>query len=347
MSNVLDSVRYNPLSEYYKADLCELTKDQRETLLRDRRERTACNRHIFRQVATRAKRRRQVIELEIGKNYSGFKLPGVENSDRGIRGKVTGFSLAARGRMLKDQASLERYPRIWQDFTFADDVMVGKSISERAVFSSMVMENWQRYAKRKYPGIWGTWKREWQDRKSGIQVGEWCPHFHVLWDWDALSRENWEMICQDLAIKWVLLTGTTDQRAIPVAINGESYRWLNDTHMAQVYVSKYVAKVQMMETGGSLGRFWGRIGKPPMAEKVNKPLSFTEMVWLARLLPNMTRRLRYQAPLEVRKRNKSLEKRLAKTSGWLMVRSESMQRLLTWISEQEQKEVPSRKTCPF
>jgi len=348
MSNVLDSVRYNPLGLYYKADLQGLTADQRKTLLRENEEqRIACNRHIFHHERLQRRKPKHEIELEIGKNFAGFRLRGSENTDRGVRGKVTGFSPAARVRMLKDQASLDRYPRIWQDLTFADDVMAEKSISERAEFSSRVLDRFRVWALRMYPGIWGTWKREWQDRKSGALVGEWVPHFHILWDGDFLRSENWAGTCWAMAIRWVQMTGSKDEGAVAVAINPESYRWLNNTHMAQVYVSKYVAKVQMIESGGSLGRFWGRIGKPPMAEKKNKVLTFTEMVWLSRMLPKMTRRLKYKAPLDGVQRNKVLERRLAKSSGWLMVSSETINRLLAWIGEQDQKKAPGKTICPF
>lgn len=291
--------------------------------------------------------RTQVIRLEWSKNFAGFKLPGVENGSRGIRGKITGFSPAARVRMLKDQASLARYPRIWQDLTFPDDVMAGKTITERAQWSSRVLHYWQDWMKGRFPGVWGTWKREWQTRKSGKLPGEWCPHFHVLWDWQGVGPENFQSLCIEIAGKWVSLTGSGDARAFQVAANEESYRWLIDTHMAQVYVSKYVAKVQMVETDGSLGRFWGRIGKPPMAGRVAKTLTFTEMVWLGRLLPRITRKPRYNEALEPMKRNKRLERKLGAMEGWLMVRSETVGRLLAWIAEHEEKQSPGDMICPF
>jgi hypothetical protein len=115
-------------------------------------------------------------------------------------------------------------------------------------------------------------------------------------------------------------------------------------------VSKYVAKVQVLETGGSLGRFWGRIGKPPMAQKVRKKLTFTEMVWLSRYLPKLTRRLKYKAPMDGVQRNKALERKLSKSQGWLMVSSDTIERLLSWIGEQGYKEAPgvgARQGTPF
>jgi len=347
VSNVLDSVRYHPLSLYHKADLRKLSKDQIQTLLRESRERTACNRHIFLQKENEREKARQVIELEIGQNYAGFRLPGIENGDRGIRGKVHGFSPGARVRCQKWHHSLERYPRIWQDLTFADDVMAGKDTTERAKFSSYILDLWKTWAARHYPGLWGTWKREWKPRKSGSLLGEWCPHFHILLDADAVNPDNWQGVCQDLAIKWVQLTGTSDANGIKVALNGESYRWVKDDHMAQVYVSKYQTKVQELEIGDSLGHFWGKFGSPPIVQKTTKALSFTEKVWLSRYLPKLTRRLGYKAPLDGLRRNKKLERKLAKCSGWLTVRKDTIKRLLDWIGEQPEKQSPGNRICPF
>lgn len=345
MSNVLDSVRYNPLSLYDSEELRKLTKDQIRTLRRARG--AACNRHIFLQKENERKKASQVIELEIGQNFAGFRLPGIENGDRGMRGKVQGFSRGARTRCQKWHHSLERYPRVWQDVTFADDVMAGKSPTERAGISSWVLDNWLRWAARHYPGLWGTWKREWQDRKSGSLKGEWCPHLHVLLDCDAVSSESWRGVCQDLAIKWVHLTGTEDENAIKVALSEESYRWVKDDHMAQVYVSKYQTKVQELDIEESLGHFWGKFGKPPIGEKEKIPLTFTEMVMLSRYLPKLTRRLRYKDVTGGLRRNKKLERKLGKLSGWLTVRKETIKRLLAWIGEQEQKEAPGKSICPF
>lgn len=347
MSNVLDSVRYNPFGDYYKRDLQDLTEDQRKTLKRERAEQTACNRHIFAGMASRARQRLQVIQLEVAEHYMGYRLPGVENGSRGIRGKITGFSPTARVRMLKEQGSLERYPRIWQDLTFADDVMIGKSITERAKYSSRVLHYWQDWLRERFPGMWGYWKREWQIRKSGVLVGEWCPHFHVLWDWEGVSRDNYAGHCILIAGKWVSLTGSDDKGAFAVAANKESYRWLINTHMAQVYVSKYVAKVQMLEVEGSLGRFWGRIGKPRVGKRDVRKLTFTEMVWLARFQKRMLRKPRHGDPLAWMKRNRVMERRLGTNQGWMFGERETTERLLAWISEQEQKRPPGNQICPF
>lgn len=345
MSNVLDFVRYNPLSLYDSEELRKLTKDQIRTLRRARA--VACNRHIFRQKENEREKASQIIELEIGQNYSGFRLPGIQNGDRGIRGKVQGFSRGARVRCQKWHHSLERYPRVWQDPTFADDVMAGKSPTERAKFSSRVLDNWLLWAKRHYPGLWGTWKREWRPRKSGLLVGEWCPHFHILWDCEELNAGNWQSICQDMGLHWVYFTGSQDLQANVRAISDDTYRWVKDDRMAQVYVSKYQTKVQELDIEESLGHFWGKFGKPPMGEIEKISLTFIEMVMLARYLPKLTRRLRYKAPMDGRQRNKKLERKLGKLSGWLTVRRETIKRLLAWIGEQEQKECPGKSICPF
>lgn len=346
MSNVLDSVKYHPLSLYHPEELRKLTKDQIGALLRDRRERAACNRHIFIQKENVREKASQVTRLEMGQNYVGFRLPGIENGNRGVRGKVSGFSPGARVRLQKWHHSLERYPRVWQDPTFADDVMAGKSPSERAKFSSYVLNQWVTWVTRHYPGFWGTWKREWKPRLSGLLIGEWCPHFHILWDCDELNAGNWEPICQDIGLRWVYFSGSQDFQANVRAISHETYRWVKGDRMAQVYVSKYQTKVQEVKMGDSLGHFWGKFGKPPIAPKEYKELTFTEKVWLARYLPKLTRRFRWNAELHDFDvlgglvRNKKLEEKVGKCSGWLTVRKDTIETLLAWIGEQEYKEAP-------
>ena len=80
----------------------------------------------------------------------------------------------------------------WQDFTFADDVMAGLSISQRAKYSTKVMKAFKEWPKRgegiKFIRIW---KREWRPRLSGILKGQYIPHFHLLYFIEGVSSAKY------------------------------------------------------------------------------------------------------------------------------------------------------------
>ena len=204
-----------------------------------------------------------LIEFKAGIQQGGEQIGG------GYRGKIKGFSKGARARMIKRISSLKEYPVMWQDFTFADDVMESLTIEEQAVYSSNCLKLFKRLIETAYSGsINGIWRREWETRKSGNLKGQECPHFHMLLGKKGLTEKNYRDVCLILAQVWVAITKTAHKKALAVAISEKSYRWLVNNKMAQIYVSKYVAKEEMHEDDNfSRGRYWGFIGKPEKGEQ--------------------------------------------------------------------------------
>lgn len=348
--NPLDSYRYKSASPFYLSDTQKLRKDQRRYLriaeLQERDQALACNRHIFLRRDENLREHEQRIEIRIGQNYCNIKTPCVgEQGGTGGRGKVTYFSKASSRRLKREFASLEHYPRVWLDFTFADDVMAGKTPTERAEFSSWCIETWKRKADRIVPDFWGYWKREWKRRKSGDLLGELCPHIHGMLDHESITEENYQQVCIELALLWVGITGTSDSNAVRVAIQpprdnrGGAYRWITSTKQAQFYVSEYMAKEDKQDGEESLGRFWGRFGRPKKAEETVEVISPHEYKSLKRLLAQTIRCAPGSKPGTVKRVRRFQDRYKRNGYGDIFVSRETVQRMLAWIRSQE--------SCPF
>ena len=262
--------------------------------------------------------------LEVSENYTKLKS-GVQQGQEipgGKRGKITGFTKAARSRMIQRMASLKQYPSFWQDFTFPDDVMTGRTAAERAEFSSYCMKKFKRAIGKRFK-IRGIWRREWEKRKSGILKGESVPHFHALLDGDRITEQNYRSICVQLASLWVSITGTKNEAALKVALHPKSYRWLINKKMAQRYVSKYMAKTESHEDGVSRGRYWGYIGKPEFAETETIQLTNRESLMLRRLFRRMANSAHLQRLFKCRH-----------AGGWLLINRQTVQRMLDYILDE-------------
>jgi len=196
-------------------------------------------------------------ELYEKRLYAGKVDPGIYKITP-KRGKIRGVSKKSSIRLRKRAARIEDLS-LWVDFTFSDDVLENKSITERANFSYYCMKRIIKYAKEKF-GLYLIWKRENKNRRSGKNVGEIMPHFHVL-SGGLSEKQNkiWESICLQLLRKWVSITGTSNENALTVALHKKSYRRIENPKHAMCYISKYFAKDEPIEIpeGESIGRCWG------------------------------------------------------------------------------------------
>jgi hypothetical protein len=300
----------------------------------------ACKCHIFSQRYIEGEKtdyillNQNLVQIKVRAQAANIIPPNAQ------RGNITEFSSNSRSRMIQRMACLERYPNVWQDFTFPDDVMKGKTITERAVYSSKVMKKFKRQVEKKYGNnVNGIWRREWEDRKSGELEGERCPHFHCLLEFKGIGENRFRAICYELAKIWVQATGTKHEKALAVATNKKSYRYLGSKKMAQVYVSKYVAKEQHDNPEDfSYGRFWGYVGQPEFADEEAIALTDAELTLLRRFLA------RY-----VGKKKRFARKITNKDTGsWLLVGRNTVKRLLEYIRETlEEKALQPAKGMPF
>jgi len=174
----------------------------------------------------------------------------------GKRGKVKSFSRGSRRRLQRLMATIERDKLpIFVTLTYPDE------FPGSAQTWAVHLERFRSRLKRKG---WGCiWRREFQTRKSGTNVGKVAPHYHLL-VWGAsykelktyLARAWWE--CCDRICPEHLAAGT---RVEVIRTWGG----------VAGYVSKYMAKTEVLpglDGVESLGRFWGVINRDaiPWAE---------------------------------------------------------------------------------
>lgn len=271
-------------------------------------------------------------EIEVYPNFVKLRAPGAIDppGTGGMRGKITEFSGKARNRMIQRMASLVTYPDFWQDFTFPDCVMGGKTVEARSALSSKVLKRFKRRIERCFKGTWGIWRREWEPRRSGSLFGELCPHFHMLLTIPVGNKEDYQRICIIVAMIWVgcidseePLESEWKRKATMVSTHRKSYRWLENHKMAQVYVSKYLAKTA--ESGQhSKGRYWGKIGCPPIGEPVKVRMTSSE----AKIIRRLFRR-------KVGKRSGRIYGILKNhiANGWLLIMSDTVKNMMSWVKD--------------
>ena len=180
------------------------------------------------------------------------------------RGQITGMSKKSSLRLRKRAARIEDLA-LWIDLTFADDTMTDKTITQRAEFSYYCLKRLTKYVKEKF-NMHLIWKRENKPRKSGENIGEIIPHFHVLFGGMTQKQHtNWIPICMQILMRWVQITGTDNDDALAVAINKKSFRRIENPKHATCYISKYFSKDEPLEIpkGESIGRCWGKSNNCP------------------------------------------------------------------------------------
>lgn len=353
MSNkgILNQWKYR-LREFYQADLESLTASQRaglrETEFRERVARDSRLRDIFSEREDRKEKAKQVIELRTHENYAEFKLPGIgAQKGGGIRGKIRGFSRKSRKGMIKRMCSLKWTPRIFQGLTIPDDVWEREgftTLTEKGKFAALMMKKTKEAVEKAIPGTWGIWKKEWEPRKYGKFKGEQMPHYHWMWDNPRLTKENCVTYCIQVVQIWLRIIGTNHPDAYRVHINHKPgkeppFAYMESTKMAQVYMCKYVAKVQNLDTSETLGRFHGKIGNPEVGEIMVHTLRPLYYKWLKRMLPKLV----HTKDRKVTERVKEL---LHNGIGFVLVSRRTIEQLFNWIRQMELENL-GVTDCPF
>jgi hypothetical protein len=170
---------------------------------------------------------------------------------RGRRGEVKGFSSAARLRLFRliNSCDLDCFGRsTFATYTWHDTVGMPE-ISYLTRSKSWMHRSFERVAGGKFPAIWRV---EWKRRQSGIYIGEYMPHVHVLYvGCPYVHREEIERC-------WGVATGA----GRPVWVD---LREAKNVRQCMHYISKYLAKV--LDSGqlgisaylnaNKRGRSWG------------------------------------------------------------------------------------------
>ncbi len=257
------------------------------------------------------------------------RLKGTRSGGKiGIKQKITEFSRKSRRNFIKLLCKLDKHEPIelWQDFTFADDVMAGNTIEQRRDISNDTLNRFRRILKEKHPDLWAVYKREWEPRKSGNLSGEYIPHFHMF-----IAVRNRPANCDyislalDLALIWVQCTQTSEfEKALRVARHPKSYRLIENQKHAMKYASKYFAKPDEFKTEEGIGRSWGTIGEIRKGNPEIISVTPSEAAKVKRLLRQL-----------VNKKNKRLKESLSRPeiATFVIIQEDTMDRLLKYTGD--------------
>jgi len=227
---------------------------------------------------------RRVVQMHVGgslvvlEKEPGFAL--YEKDARGRRGRVSGFTVASRQRMMESVSELAQkalplfahltYPAWWPG-----DWQAWKKH----------LDTFAKRLFRKWPGASFLWKLEPQERGA--------PHFHLLiWGVSFIEKE-W------LARVWFEVVGSNDEKHLHAGTRIEAAESCDGV---LAYCSKqYMGKGLCLPDGWEhVGRFWGICGRKnlPRARKVEVRILKNQAVRFRRLL---RRGLRVRAVAALRK----------------------------------------------
>jgi hypothetical protein len=238
------------------------------------------------------------------------------------------FSKKSRREFIKFLCKIKDKLNLWQDITFADDVMQNKS--ERKDVSNEALNRFRRIVLEKYPSIKIAYKREWVARKSGNLKGEHVPHFHMFISVPDVSEDH-ELfnLAIELAERWVDCTRTKEiQKSLSVALHSKSYRIIKSQKQALKYATKYITKSGDNWTEESIGRSWGTIGRFDIPDPEIMKMTPTEMAHVKRIFRKIAPKKHFI--------QKALRKK--ETPTFLIVKENTVNRIIEHTQHQLENE---------
>lgn len=174
----------------------------------------------------------------------------------GIRGPITGFSQAARRNFIHKLGTVNKTKLpLWVTLTLPDEFDV--NVQQLRKF----FERFRRRLERR--GCSGIWRLEWKRRISGLHVGEWYPHYHLMiWGAELIEFRAW------MAKAWWLCCGKLSTAHLSAGTNAKPVETWKQLCW---YVSKYMAKVEDLPIDlDNIGRLWGVVNPDaiPWAELI-------------------------------------------------------------------------------
>lgn len=169
----------------------------------------------------------------------------LERRGGGIKGKITEFSNKSRRNLMHKLGMINKTDLpLWVTLTYPDEFQVN---------TLEMRKNFERFRRRlERMGYSGIWRLEWKQRKSGLHVGEYYPHYHLMiWGAEITEFRAW------VARSWWLCCGKLSANHLTA---GTSADQVDTWKQLCYYVSKYMAKTENLpEMVENIGRLWGVI----------------------------------------------------------------------------------------
>jgi hypothetical protein len=183
-------------------------------------------------------------------------IPGQAPKGGGERKKITEFSRSSRRRFQRLMATIQRDKiPVFVTLTYPDRFPADLETQYKHI------ERLRSRLRRK--GYGAIWRREFQVRKSGENIGKLAPHYHLM-VWGA----DYAQLLEYIPRAWYDCVGSGDIKHLAAGTRIEKIRtWRG----VSSYVSKYMAKIEdlpSLQDAESIGRFWGVINRDviPWAE---------------------------------------------------------------------------------
>lgn len=196
------------------------------------------------------------------------------------RGNVRGFSKRSRKRLIEFMARVR-----------LSGAMFFVTLTYPDVFPVEDPEQWDRHFEafrdrfeRRFPTYRAIWRKEFQDRKSGLYKGQIAPHFHLIiftnidpdtGHMDAIA----DTLYGELSPMWHEVVNSYDPEHLR---HGAHVAAVRSRKHAYAYVSKYVAKIE--DDNYEFGRRWGRIGRFNTDPSIEIMLNREEYFQLRRII---------------------------------------------------------------
>lgn len=175
------------------------------------------------------------------------KREGKTKSTQAERGEIKVFSKASRRRVLQLVGTLKRTEiSIFVTTTYPDNFERNpKKVKKH-------LDNFFKRLLRKFPDAIILWRLEPKKRKSGNNIGEIAPHFHLLvWNVDYKKLREW------IPQNWYEVVGSGDEKHLAAGTRVERVR---SSRGVLFYTSKYICKSDSYVMAG-WGRYWGVVNR--------------------------------------------------------------------------------------
>lgn len=168
----------------------------------------------------------------------------------GKRGAVNGFTADTRRRLMYDlnKISSDTLP-VYTVLTFPDEYYPNNT---NGLAMRIILKRFKMRIMRNYPQAGSIYRREFEDRKSGLHIGEVFPHINILtWGVDQLEFREW------VKLNWWEVCGQLSEDHLKA---GTYTKVIESRRQMFYYMSKYIAKVDARGLP-NFGKWWGYINK--------------------------------------------------------------------------------------
>jgi len=172
-----------------------------------------------------------------------------------VRGKIIQFTPSAQRRLRDRLAQLIRSVLpLFVTLTFPDAFPDFKEAKRCLI-------RFRLRAMRAFPGHGVVWKMEIVERKSGVNIGKWVPHFHLLvYGANERTFKRWAHKA------WHEIAGNDDPYHRRWGVKVKQAYEIGRGRSFRSYLRKYMGKIFEAPSDEGIGKLWDTWGNVPFGE---------------------------------------------------------------------------------